>query len=210
MTKPCGSCGRQLEDDARFCSDCGQRTPEKQADTPSTPASSPHVSSEQQDWVKFLGPGSTYYLQQFERFRGEGGDQFALTWNWYPFLVGWLWFLYRKMYLYAAVFAVGPFLTISLLKGMEPLFIWGIVAGGLSNYLYYGHVKRSLDMLHSQPRVSGNIWNQTLSDVGGVQPYVWWLGAGIVIMTIALGLGIMDPSPEDHPPPNQPARLEDI
>ncbi len=208
MTKSCGSCSREVADDALYCSGCGQRLQEEPVETLATPAASSPVSSEQHDWVKFLGPASKYYLQQFEKFRREGGDQFALTWNWYSFLLGWLWFLYRKMYLYAAVFAVGPFLTVALLRGgMEILFMWGIAAGGLANYLYYGHVKRNLVELHSQPRVPGDSWDHTLSDVGGVQPYVWWLGVGIVVM--ALVLGVINP-PQEHPPPNQPALLEDV
>ncbi len=199
MTKLCVSCGRKLEDDARFCSDCGQRIPEEK----SPPASdSSRVSSEQQDWVKFLGPGSAYYLEQFKRFQVGENDRFALTWNWYPFLLGWLWFLYRKMYLYAAVFAVGPFLSMYVLGwGIEPLLVWGMAAGGLSNYLYYGHVKRSLEAL----RDHGGALEQVLADVGGVQPYVWWLGVGMVIMFL---WAIINPPQEEHPPPNQPAVLE--
>ena len=38
--------------------------------------------------------------------------QFALTWNWPAFLfISFLWFLYRKMYLYAAVYAIGPMVS---------------------------------------------------------------------------------------------------
>ena len=210
MAKPCGSCGRQLEVNARFCSGCGQRLPEEPPNTASPTTSPGQAPTEQQDLVKFLGPSSEYYLQQFASFQRSGSDRFALTWNWYPFLFGWLWFLYRKMYLYAAAFAVGPFLILGLLRGggmIEILLMWGIAAGGLANYLYYGHVLRSLNELRSRIRIPGETWDQALSDVGGVQPYVWWLGAGVLIM--ALVLGIMNPPP-DEPPPNQPALLEDV
>ncbi len=217
MTKACNSCGRALEDDASFCSGCGKPFQQEEPEPASEPTSASASAStaipssippEQQDWIKFLGPGAEYYLAQFGSFQHDGNDQFSLTWNWYPFLFGWLWFLYRKMYLYAAAFAVGPFLTIALLRGgMEILLMWGLAAGALSNYLYYGHVKRSLEELHAQPRVTDNMWDQTLADVGGVQPYVWWLGAGILVMAVALG--IMNPPPNE-PPPNQPAHLEDI
>ena len=212
MIRSCSSCGIQVAYDARFCSECGQRLPVESANTFSTAGSSRHTfGDEQQDWINFLGPSSEYYLQQFKKFHRDGNERFALTWNWYPFLFGWLWFLYRKMYLYAAAFAIGPFLTLALFHGgVESLFMWGLAAGGLANYLYYSHVKRILTTLHRrhsshQQQALGDTWNQTLSDVGGVQPYVWWLGAGIVIMAIMLGF--TNPQPE-NPPPNQPAPLE--
>ena len=137
MTRICGKCGHQIEEDARFCSRCGKSLSE---------AISSKDQPELQDWVTFLGPGADYYMNQFQAFRKNGQDGFAFTWNWRPVLFGWLWFLYRKMYLYAAVFAIGPFAILAIVGGgMEVLLIWVIASGILANYLYYGHVKRKFD-----------------------------------------------------------------
>jgi len=212
MTKLCESCGRKLGEDSRFCDACGVPISEHVDSTDSTSNAEARSEQHNQDWVAFLGPGAEYYLKQFKNFQDDAGaERFALTWNWYPFLFGWLWFLYRKMYLYALAFAAGPVLTMMMLSGgMEVLLLWGLAAGGFANYLYYAHMMRSLDDLHSaldgrMGRTSGESRGQTLADIGGVQPYVWWLGAGILIM--ALWLGTAAPPP-DNPPPNQPGSLD--
>ena len=124
--KACRSCDQQNPDDAQFCHRCGIEFSEGHEASGSESA-----PDERQLWQTFLGPNkailfsfgrgwswesaTNYYLQTFRRFTGQTGPsglRFALTWHWPAFLFDpFLWFLYRKMYLYALLYAIGPIVS---------------------------------------------------------------------------------------------------
>ena len=45
----------------------------------------------------FVGPNAERYLSKFRKFRAQGADRFALTWNWPAFLFMPFWMIYRRL-----------------------------------------------------------------------------------------------------------------
>jgi len=105
--KPCPKCEQQNPDDAHFCGQCGAPFPSVEP--------SPLMTDDEL-WRAFIGPNADRYLAQFKKFNFTGAPRYNLTWHWPAFLfIPFLWFLYRKMYLYAFVYAVGPAVSTSTL-----------------------------------------------------------------------------------------------
>jgi len=134
-------------------------------------------------WRTFIGPNADRYLEQFKKFAFTGTPRFNLTWHWPAFLfIPFLWFLYRKMYLYAAVYAVGPavstFLTNDLMAGL----VWSIMAGVSANYIYYWHVREEVGEIKKKPWLNRVEQEQAIQEAGGVQPYV--IGVGVVLYAL--------------------------
>jgi Predicted membrane protein len=125
--KFCSKCTQANPDDAGFCSQCGTVFDNETA--MAVAAADPALESDEiRLWRSFIGPQKAillslkkgwswerpddYYLNQFKKFSAGGTSRFALTWHWPAFLVDpFLWFLYRKMYLYALIYALGPVLS---------------------------------------------------------------------------------------------------
>jgi len=186
--KPCPKCEESNPDDARYCQHCGEAFAEAVAQ-----------ADESELWRRLIGPNSTRYLEQFQKFRTPSGPRYALTWHWPAFLFDpFLWFLYRKMYLYAAVYAVGPVLSFVMTKSLFSDIVWRVGAAVSANYVYYWHVKEKVD------RLRGKLWprsedgDRVIADEGGVQAYVFWLGvvlfAGKIALLIAAMSGVL-PAP---------------
>ncbi|WP_432738468.1 DUF2628 domain-containing protein [Maridesulfovibrio sp. FT414] len=124
----------------------------------------------------FIGPEYYYYRSMFRQFAANHG-RFRSTWNWCAFFFGPVWFLYRKMYVWAMVsLAAGviPYLAIPLMIG----------CGLAGNYLYYR------DFLEKSEKVedsySPDIQDKMLALAGGVHP--WAKLAGIVPVALFYSL----------------------
>ena len=155
-------------------------------------------------WRKFIGPRADYYLERFRLFREGERERFAPTWHWPAFGVGWLWYLYRKMYLHAGVFLFGGLLPMVLGAGLVGVVIWNVFAAVAANYLYYMHIKLSLVLIEQRAGLDETARHRLITDAGGVQPYVWWLGIGL--MAVAIAAGIMEaPMPVKPPSSGAPA-----
>jgi len=90
----CGKCGAEAGADARFCSKCGSSL--QAAD------SGPPDRGDVEYVEAAIGPRNTdFYLRKFERFGSGGG---YVSWNWPAFFVPLMWMLYRKMWLWAALY----------------------------------------------------------------------------------------------------------
>ena len=173
--KACIQCQQQNQDDANFCYQCGNDLGVSNA---ASATSTPFSSRTDEDlWRDFIGPNANRYLEQFRRFGSPQSPRFALTWNWPAFLyVSFLWFLYRKMYLYAAVYAIGPMVSTYLTGDMTSGIVWSVVAGVTANYVYYWHCRENI------AAIKQHAWNDpiqqhaALKEEGGVQPYVIWVG----------------------------------
>ena len=75
--------------------------------------------TEQDLWRAFIGPNADRYLERFKKFSTQN-PSFALTWHWPAFVFEpFLWFLYRKMYAYAMIYALGP--VIAFLSNPGPV-----------------------------------------------------------------------------------------
>jgi hypothetical protein len=151
-------------------------------------------------WRRFIGPRADHYLERFRTFRDVTKERFVPTWHWPAFGVGWLWYLYRKMYLHAGVFLFGGLLPMVLGAGLVGVIIWNVFAAVAANYLYYMHVKLTLGMIQQRAGTDEAVKDRLISDAGGIQPYVWWLGIGLTVVAIATGI-LEAPSQVEPPTP---------
>jgi hypothetical protein len=173
--KSCAQCQQQNQDDANFCYQCGTGLTSSAA-SPTSPAGV--VGQAENDlWRDFIGPNADRYLEQFKKFGSVQSPRFALTWNWPAFLyVSFLWFLYRKMYLYAAVYAIGPILSAYMTGDMTSGIVWSVVAGATGNYVYYWHCREQITAIKQQAWNDPAQQQTAIREDGGVQPYVIWVG----------------------------------
>lgn len=232
--KPCSQCGRENPEDAFFCFQCGTAfsapppAPQeveapvsdarpREATTGGDPLDDPQL------WRSFIGQSRTirfsfakgwrwgradeHYLEKFRHFTADSRPRFALTWHWPAFLADpFLWFLYRKMYLYALVYAVGPVASWYFTGDPTVGLVWRVMAGASANYLYYWHVRDHLDRIRKQAGPDPGSLAGLLRDAGGVQPYVIWLGVALNVLMIAAVLGMLVAGPPEgmKAPPQQP------
>lgn len=191
----CPRCASVNPQEALYCNKCGEQL---------KAAAAPSLIAELALWRQFIGPRADAYLERFRIFREGTEERFAPTWHWPAFGLGWLWYLYRKMYLHAAVFLFGGLLPMALGAGLAGVVIWNLSAAVLANYLYYMHIKLSLAMIERRAGLDQEARDRLICDAGGIQPYVWWLGIGL--MALAIGVGIMEaPAPVTPPSPGSPA-----
>ncbi len=142
-------------------------------------------ATDQDLWRQFIGPKADYYLEQFKKFSSDGQPRFTLSWNWPAFLyISFLWFLYRKMYLHAFVYAIGPMASTYVTGDMTVGLVWSVMAGATANYLYYWHCKEEIAEIKKAGKLNPAAQEAALQDAGGVQPYVIYVG--IVLYVIAL------------------------
>jgi hypothetical protein len=186
--KVCGQCQQQNNDDAKFCHQCGTAfAPPTEVTTP------PAVAMTEQDlWRSFIGPNADRYLTTFRRFVHPTGPRFALTWHWPAFIFEpFLWFLYRKMYVYAAIYAIGPAIAFYLTQDLSADVVWRIMAGVSANYIYFWHIKEQVGKIKSQRALDEAGRRNMLSELGGVQPYVVWVGVGLLALKVALVITVL-------------------
>ncbi len=213
----CKTCEQQNPDGANFCTRCGaaladsptEAISEPQAETQSMADGPPSGVSESDLWQAFIGPSKSvqfnlstgwawrpaylYYQEKFRQFQTPEGPRFGLSWHWPAALLdSFLWFLYRKMYMFAFVYAVGPVISAFAFGDWSVGIVWQIGAGVSANYLYYWHVKDSVEKVRKSPELDAEAQLRTLHDDGGVQPYVLWLGAALHLFKVGLILALMD------------------
>jgi hypothetical protein len=191
--KLCVSCQQQNPDDALSCSQCGTRLTQSMPEQDIASASSEEVRL----WGAFIGPNADRYLQQFRKFTTAGAPRFALTWHWLAFLFDpFLWFLYRKMYVYAFIYAVGPIVSAYLTQDFTVGIVWRIIAGASANYIYYWHVKEQLEEIRRMAGLDVTARERLLRDRGGVQPYVIWLGVALHLILLGALMGVLLGGPD--------------
>lgn len=198
--KRCVRCEQHNPDDANFCLQCGGVF---SAEAASAAAEHQARAQDQTDlWRAFIGPSKAllfsfesgwswgradeHYLKKFAAFTGGNEPRFALSWHWPAFLFDpFLWFLYRKLYLYAFIYFVGPLLSAILTGDPNVRFVWSVIAGASANYLYFWHVKEHVGQVLSKPELDGMARKRKLQEEGGVQPYVLWVGIVLQLVVAA-------------------------
>ena len=213
--KACLSCEQQNPDDAQFCHRCG--IPMQEAVVEAEPESQ---VDDEECWRVLIGPNkslqfslsggwswkpaSEHYLKVFQRFTSQAGPQFALSWHWPAFLFDpFLWFLYRKMYMYALVYAIGPVISAFITGDFTVGVVWRVIAGASANYLYYWHLKDHLlrNRERQFPEQASRL--RALAEEGGVQVYVLWLGVALHVLMVGILISAVgNGPPEGFPVPN--------
>jgi hypothetical protein len=168
----CLHCGKTIEPGSAFCPHCGGQV------TSSVPDPENEIINEG-EYRAFLGNKADHYLRKFRFFGGRGANSFAVTWNWPAFFLGFIWMLYRKMYLWTLVAFVITFTPVALPLTMV---VWGIVG----NYLYYLHARKKILDYHSlQSQTSTTL---SLSDLGDVNRWVWFVGFIFLLFFLIIGV----------------------
>ena len=174
----CGQCGAEAGADARFCSKCGSSL--QAADL------GPPDRGEVEYVEAAIGPiNRDYYLPKFERFGSGGG--FA-SWNWPALFVPLLWMLYRKMWLWAAVYFFGTpvlfavlftilFLVLPNATAVTVGWIIGLAAilialPTYANALYYHTCRNRIAVAKAYP-VERRQQLRRLWDMGGTSTAAW-------------------------------------
>jgi hypothetical protein len=212
--KSCNRCNQQSPEDANFCHQCGAALDAGTGTADSGPAAAqtaeraessvpPPVQNDETLWRQFIGPNADQYLGTFKRFSSDGRPKFALSWNWPAFLfISFLWFLYRKMYLHAFVYAVGPMISTYLTGDFSAGIIWSVMAGATANYLYYWHCREHIGEIKKSGGLNPAEQETALKESGGVQPYVIWVGVAfylIFLVTLAKMIQEGPPDPDIRP-----------
>src|SRR2546429_5776733 len=191
--KACGTCERPNSDDACFCHQCGSPV-----SAPLQEEGAPLPLEEAQLWRAFIRPIGGRYRKQSRKFTTGETPGFAFTWHRPAFLVDpFLWFLYRKMYLYALVYAVGPVVSAYLTGDYAVGIVWRLIAGASANYIYYWHVKEHLAEIRTKGTFDSAARERLLLDLGGVQPHVIWLGVALYALMLALLIEVIREGPPE-------------
>jgi len=202
--KLCTQCQQQNQEDSKFCYQCGNAL----AVEPDLPIATPVIHTDEHLWRQFIGPHADRYLKHFKKFGLGEGPKFALTWNWPAFLyISFLWFLYRKMYVYALVYAVGPMISTYLTGDMTVGLIWSIMAGATANYVYYWHCREQIGAIKRSTGSDPAKLDEVLKESGGVQSYVIWIGVALYLLfAIAMFKMLQDGLPDGERSPGKPAK----
>jgi hypothetical protein len=165
-------------------------------------------------WETFIGPSKSlqfslktgwvwrpaflYYKEKFSNLETPAGPRFALSWNWpAAFFDSFLWFLYRKMYMFSLLYAVAPALAIFITGDMTVGIVSRMLAGASANYLYFWHVKDKLQRIMSIPNMDSMARAELVREEGGVQPYVLWLGAALHVLMMGLLVAAISEGPPE-------------
>ncbi|MBK5073509.1 DUF2628 domain-containing protein [Budviciaceae bacterium CWB-B4] len=146
----CQKCGNMSVNDNGECVVCDESASVNPyavsaAVTDSFPIDDISSTPEAEEYSKIF-VGSKYYS-----FFPHGRD-IPKSWNWAAFFIGVFWFIYRKMYLYAAIYlGLGFLLTgIQSMLGISEVITnvisigMGVGAGVLANRLYKQHMDKKI------------------------------------------------------------------
>jgi hypothetical protein len=214
----CPSCSQENPEAANFCLQCGQALVPHSSEANSEAVQAKTTPTQSQLWETFIGPSKSlqfslkagwvwrpaflYYKEKFATIETPQGPRFALSWNWPAALFdSFLWFLYRKMYMFALLYAVAPALAIFLTGDMMVGIVSRILAGASANYLYYWHVKDKVQRIMAVPNLDTTVRARLIQEEGGVQPYVLWLGAALHVLMLGLLFAAIVQGPPGPDPP---------
>ncbi|WP_432738469.1 DUF2628 domain-containing protein [Maridesulfovibrio sp. FT414] len=127
---------------------------------------------EYRDYYAFMGENAAKYYQRFEKFELLGGG-FAATWHWPAFFVGPLWFMYRKMYVWALVSFLFSWVPYAAFPAM-------IASGLCAHYLYYRECR--VKILGIKNYADPDRLGILLQRQGGVNK--WVIAAAVVYLII--------------------------
>ena len=127
-----------------------------------------------------IGPRADYYLRRWREMDAKGK---STSWNWAACLASLYWFLFRKMWLAAAVFFLAN-IAISLVGAVLPLRVsllamiaLSFVTGAYGNPLY----RRQIEKLAAGP---GDL--EQLRARGGTSPLVLGISLALTVALVAL------------------------
>jgi type IV pilus assembly protein PilA len=200
----CSKCGTEAGADAQFCSKCGSSLAAGAAAGPPDRGDVEYVEAA-------IGPRNTeYYLRKFARFSSGGG---YASWNWPAFFLPLFWMLYRKMWLWAALyFFATPFvftmlfaiLFIALPETTAAVIGWTVELAAVfvvlpmyANALYYhtvqGRIAEAKNRRVERRRQLERLWNE-----GGTSNAAWVVALILPVPFIGILAAIAIPAYQDY------------
>lgn len=199
----CHECGRLNADYLNACADCGTelRKPPPKPSPSETPAIAnatviPGVNLTEQ-YKAVVGPkNQDYYLKRFARFdkNGEAG----ISWHWPAFFITLYWLLYRKMWLYALIYFIAPYVVGGVLGVMAAasegsglvkmltFFVYlayFVVPPLYANALYYRHCHKKIEAAESSTNDPQRQLGE-LTAVGGTSGIALFVIGGVVLVAL--------------------------
>jgi hypothetical protein len=172
----CLNCGKETGEGSLFCPYCGEKVNYKTT----APLSD---SVDEEEFKTYIGKDADWYLKKFRSFGLGGEDRFAVTWNWSAFWFGFIWMLYRKMYLWALI---AFFLVFTPIAHLLIMIGWGISG----NYWYYRQARKKIFEYKSRQAIAPG--SLSLKEVGGVNRWVWVVGfIFFLFMMVVMILGFL-------------------
>lgn len=143
---------------------------------------------------------TSYYLTKFAQFDRQGPGLKA-SWNWAAFFLVPIWALYRKMYgLFFALWGASTVATFisklnaPLLLNLAVLAAW-VAFGIYANSIYHHHLKKKIAVAQSTVRAPNVL--ASLGNKGGVNPWVSWVGVGLLVVSILAAFVIPTQQPQE-------------
>jgi type II secretory pathway pseudopilin PulG len=227
----CSKCGSTNAEGTWFCAKCGValavqqgavaaavpvRRPEGAVPAPPERTAPAHASSTDFDdeaWRAAIGPKNTdYYLPRFEARHASGA---AARWHWPAFFVTFYWLLYRKLWGWALVYFIAPYVVFFMLgilaaaagasgaRVVGPLVLLAtlgffIVPPLVANQLYFARCKTLIERQRSVARSREHLLAQVEARGGTSHIVLIIVGVFVVIALIGMLAAIALPAYNDY------------
>lgn len=187
----CAYCGKDIGDNDMFCSSCGKPTAYYRSTHASTATAQQRQNGEyqQSDYThlqtepmyeydqlteELVGVKAEYYMPKFMDMQYSSKK---LSWNWCAFLVPVYWLLYRKMYMYAAVYFILSFI-LAFMGGLG--FVLQILLGMFGNFLYMKNIE---SLAAAAKNLEETEKQKFIAKKGGVSKLavIAWMAFGVVV-----------------------------
>ena len=157
---------------------------ESTADESSASDEEPRQSSKEKLQVllmRFVKSNTDYYQQQFSKFGNPLKPAFKITWHWPAFFYFFFWALYRKMWLWAVIHAIGGTGLMLWVSPGSVYLVWVFIWPLLANYLYFRVAATAVNQVMEDPQAE-----QHYLDKGGVSKRAVWGGILIALVSTML------------------------
>jgi hypothetical protein len=156
-----------------------------------------HLSNFEKYLVAFVVESPVFYLKTY-RHKLETGE---FTFNIPAFFLGMFWFLYRKMYVQAAViFAIISVIGVvedlmlvnasanglaSMIVNIVVTLITSLITGFVANNLYIAHAEKKINQITATIKDEESVLKE-LKKKGGTNLLIPWIAAGIFLVVFVL------------------------
>ena len=113
-----------------------------------------------------------FYKRAFSNYNVNGVERFKWIWSWWAFLGNWAFLVYRKVYLWAAIFFI-----LNLIPYIN-VISW-IVLGGTGIYFVYQRYKKLKSEIENMTQDEDERLKMMI-ELGGYNSWIAWV-AGILI-----------------------------
>ncbi len=191
----CRVCGAEMHSAQKFCSECGSpANAPRERDFASNDSarfdedtytdsgytggyntngfnSDFYTYNTDPDLYAFVAKRQNKYIQVFEKMRINNSKT---SWNWCAFLFGHMWFLYRKMYSYAAAYIALVVLGFIFKAGNAATLVISVFSGIYGNYLYKNYVDKELQAAKAMDLFNKNAHIAKKGGTNGWAVFAFW------------------------------------